>query len=839
MNGFSPSLDLTIRVTPALPDVLRPLQTLSRNFWWTWHPTARSLFVNLDHDAWRTVGRNPVRLLKEIAQDKLAAAAADPKYVQSLNEQVALMQADLARPAVFPGGADAGGTVAYFSAEFGVHESLPIYSGGLGVLAGDHLKAASDWCLPLVGVGLLYRNGYFEQRLAPNGWQQEEFPEHDFADLAVEPATGPDGQPVMVEVDWAGSRVMVRVWRAAIGRVPLYLLDTDVDGNAPDDRRLTARLYGTGSDVRIRQEIVLGIGGVRALRALGVQAEVFHMNEGHSAFLAMERVRNQIDATGMTFDEARQHIMATNVFTTHTPVPAGIDRFTPDLMFRHFNGYWTKLRLDEDGFLALGREDVSDRKQGFSMAVLALRLADTCNGVSALHGEVSRGMWNPIWPGVPVNEVPITSVTNGVHLRTWISPEIDALVGPADPPEFKKIAALSDADLWDLRNVARQRMIDYVRMLARRQAATRTNVPASVVDRLLDPNVLTIGFARRFATYKRGTLLLRDAERLRRIIAHADRPVQFVFAGTAHPADEGGKTLMQAIVQFSHDPSVRERMLFLDNYDMEIARHLVQGVDVWLNNPRRPHEASGTSGMKAAANGVLNLSILDGWWVEAYATSPLSGWAIGNGDSLPDPEVEDRLEADALYDLLEKSVAPTFYDRDASGLPKAWLRRMRVCFTEVAPVFSTRRMVGEYAERLYRPALQRGRTLAADGFKPAVTLAHEKDRLRANWNGVSVSDVRVADHGQLRAGETIAVEATVTLGALSPADVRVEIVISPPEANCGPIAMTADANATDGRRRYQAQIDCRVTGRRQLNVRVVPAIANMATPFEPGLIRWA
>lgn len=828
---------LSLRVLPNIPESLRPLEALSRNFWWTWHPTARLLFVRLDEAGFRAVGRNPVKLLREIDQSKLDAAAADAGFVADARQQLEKMTADLARPARFPDGG-AGGTVAYFSAEFGVHESLPIYSGGLGVLAGDHLKAASDLALPLVGVGLLYRNGYFEQSLSTDGRQQESYPEHDFADLAVEPATGPDGRAVQVNVEWAGQRIACRVWRAQIGRVPLYLLDTDLPANSPDDRKLTARLYGVGSDTRIRQEIILGIGGMRALRALGLKPDLYHMNEGHSAFLALERIRTHIEATGQTFDEARQHVSATNVFTTHTPVPAGIDRFAPDQMFRHFHDYWPSLKLDEEGFLALGREDVGDRKQKFSMAVLAIRLADTCNGVSALHGDVSRRMWNPVWPGVPADDVPITSVTNGIHTRTWLNPDFDSVLGDSNPPDFSKLAALPDAELWRLKTAARERLVTYVRTLARRQPVLRANVPGTVIDRLLDPNVLTIGFARRFATYKRGTLLLRDPERLKRIVNNAQRPVQFVFSGKAHPADEEGKNLIQAISQFTRDASVRERMVFLDNYDMEIARHLVQGVDVWLNTPRRPHEASGTSGMKAAANGVPNLSILDGWWVEAYAAAPDAGWAIGDGTSLPDDNAQDRLEADSLYDLLEHAVAPAFYNRDAGGLPTEWLRRMRRCFTDVAPVFSTHRMVSEYANNLYAPAIIRGRALASDGFKPAALLAHEKDRLRAGWGGVVIQSVRVGD-GALRVGSTIKAEAIVALGALKSADVRVELLLDPADGKCGRIALQPIDPSAAGPLTYAATITCQNAGLRRVGVRVLPAIANMATPYEPGLIRWA
>src|SRR5437016_1244551 len=702
----------TFQVFPDVPEPLTPLMELAHNFWWVWQPDAVELFRRLDRKLWDAVQHNPVKLLGSIEQSKLMAASQDDGYLAHLKRVHELFKQHLAETGWF------GKThpekskllVAYFSAEFGIHESLPIYSGGLGILAGDHLKSASEIALPLVAVGLLYRNGYFQQYLSADGWQQEAYPELDFYNLAVEEMKYTDGQPIHVRVDLPDNAVFCKVWKAQVGRIPLYLLDTNLQDNAPADRDITSRLYGGGTEMRIKQEIVLGIGGVRALEALNIQPKIFHMNEGHSAFLALERIRVLLNENPITFDEARQQVMATNCFTTHTPVPAGIDMFPPDLMLKYFKSYIPSLKLDDEGFLALGREDVSNKKQGFSMAVLAIRLADSVNGVSWLHGDVSRKMWHNLWPQVPPDEVPIRHVTNGIHTRSWLSADIQFVLDrylsgkwmsdPTDQTVWEGVNQIPDEELWRAHERCRERLVGWVRGTLRDQLTRRGASYDEVLmaDEVLDPEALTIGFARRFATYKRGALIMRDADRLRRLLEDAKRPVQFVFAGKAHPADHEGKELIKTIVNFARNPAIRRRMVFLENYDINVARYLVQGVDVWLNTPRRPYEASGTSGMKAAANGVLNCSILDGWWVEGY--SPDVGWAIGHGEDYTDPNYQDQIESVALYDILEKQVVPLFFQRTVDNVPRAWIARMKNCMRKLAPVFNTNRMVRDYTEKL-------------------------------------------------------------------------------------------------------------------------------------------
>ena len=853
----------TFQVYPDVPAELQPLLELSRNFWWVWQPEAVELFRRLDRQLWEDVYHNPVKLLGQVAQGRLAEAARDEGYLANVRRVSAAFKADLQNPGWYGSAhaeqlAPADGPplhVAYFSAEFGLHESLPIYSGGLGVLAGDHLKSASDLSVPLTAVGLLYRNGYFIQSLSQDGRQQEAYPELDFYNLAIDAVKGADGGPLRVRVDMPEGPVLCGLWRVNVGRVPLYLLDTNLPENTPAARDITSRLYGGGTEMRIRQEIVLGIGGTRALAALGVPATVFHMNEGHSAFSALERIRVLLERLpDRTFDEVRQAVMATSVFTTHTPVPAGIDTFSPLMMAEYFRHYYPQLKLDEEGFLALGREDVHNRNQGFSMAVLAIRLADGVNGVSRLHGDVSRHMWHNLWPQVPPDDVPIQSVTNGVHLRTWLSPDLSALFDrylgkawkerPADPAAWEPVAHVPDEELWKAHERCRERLVTYARSALRQQLIHRGAgyEEVAVADEVLDPDALTIGFARRFATYKRGALLLRDKQRLLKLLEDAKRPVQFLFAGKAHPADNGGKDLIQAIVNFAREnPHVRRRLVFLENYDMAVARRFVQGVDVWLNTPRRGMEASGTSGMKAAANGVPNCSILDGWWVEGYA--PDVGWAIGRGEEYADPEQQDKAESAALYDLLERQIVPQFYHRGSDGLPRDWIARMKACVRKLAPAFNTDRMVREYTERFYVPAAVRGRHLAGDNLAAAVALAHAKDGLRHKWANIRVLDVRAAGTGHYKIGQAVEVEATVDLPNVRPDEVTVQLYCGLTTAAGGiddpqVLAMEPVREAGPDRHVYVGKITCRTSGRQGYAVRVLPGNPDLATPFEPGLIVW-
>jgi glycogen phosphorylase len=858
MSFLTPNIK-TFQVFPDVPATLQPLLEMANNLWWVWHPDAAELFRRLDRNLWEEVNHNPVKLLGIIDQKRLLEMASNDGYMAQLSRVYDAFKYHLKETGWFAKSHAAVAAqkkpflAAYFSAEFGLHESLPVYSGGLGILAGDHLKSASEIGLPLVAMGLLYRNGYFQQYLSADGWQQEAYPEMDFYNLPIEPVKHTDGSPVQIRVDLPENAVFCKVWRSNVGRVPLYLLDTNLPENSPADREITGKLYGGGPEMRIKQEIVLGIGGVRALEALHIEPTVFHMNEGHSAFLALERIRVLLENSPLTFDQARQYVMATNVFTTHTPVPAGIDTFSPDMMSKYFRNYYPSLKLDEEGFLALGREEVTNKKQGFSMAVLAIRLADSVNGVSELHGDVSRKMWHNLWPQVPPDEVPLKHITNGIHVRSWLAPDLVYVLDrylsgkwqtdPTDQSVWEGVMQIPDEELWRCHERCRERLVGWTRSTLKDQLTRRgaSFDDIAIADEVLDPEALTIGFARRFASYKRGALLLRDVGRLQRLLEDTKRPIQFIFAGKAHPADHEGKELIKAIVNFARNPAVRRKVVFVENYDINIARSLVQGVDVWLNTPRRGMEASGTSGMKAAANGVLNCSILDGWWVEGYA--PDLGWAIGRGESYTDGNTQDQLESQALYDILEKQIIPLFYKRTVDNIPRDWIARMKMCMRKLAPVFNTNRMVHDYTEKFYIPADIRGRNLAADNLDRSIKLAKAKEMLRQRWGGIKIVGVHVAGNGHYRVGENMQVEALIDLPNVDPREVMVELY-------AGPITATGEIGApkilrmdytkqiAGARHVFSGQIECRTSGRQGFAVRVLPGDEDMATPFEPGLIAW-
>ncbi len=842
-------------VVPSLPEPLKPLLRIARNLWWTWHPEAVDLFVRLDRDLWRESHHNPVKMLGMVSQSRLDEASKDEGFLTSLSIAIENLERHEGRTPWLEaiGKPSKDYTIAYFCAEYGLTESFQIYSGGLGCLAGDHLKSASELGLPLVAVGLLYRNGYFQQYLNSDGWQQEYTPELDFSNLPVEQVKNEQGEPVKVSVRLPGRDVHIAVWRVIVGRIPLYLLDTNLPENTEPDRQITSQLYGGDMEMRIRQEIVLGIGGVRALDAMGIQPDVCHMNEGHSAFLALERIRRIILEHDVNFDEARHMAAAGHVFTTHTPVPAGIDRFPPDMVQRYFKEYHGALRLDMEGLLALGRENVFDKNEFFSMAVLALRTSRWANGVSRLHGHVSREMWNNIWPNVPEEEVPITHVTNGVHARSWLSGDLifllDRYLGsrwqnnPADHAVWQAVSNVPDEEIWAVHQRRRLHLITWLRQRLAEQLRARGVGPDRIKAccEALDPHALTIGFARRFATYKRGTLLLRDLNRIQRILGNADRPVQILIAGKAHPADGGGKDLIRQIVQFAAQSEVGHRIVFIENYDIHVARNLVQGCDVWLNTPRRGLEASGTSGMKAAINGVLNCSILDGWWDEAY--DPDLGWAIGRGEEYANPSTADDLESQALYDLLEHTIIPMFYDRNSHGLPVRWVKMMKASIERLAPVFNTNRMVQEYTEKLYLPALEEKQALSADGIAGAIQRARDEARLRANWESIRVEQVEADTAHPLGVRESLRVSAEVNLGKLTPQDVQVQIYFGRLDNESRIIDgqhmdMHYEQDLGGGRHRYSGSVPTTTSGKHGFAVRVVPGCDSLKGVVLPGLIRW-
>ena len=703
---------------PVLPERLSRLDELAIDLWWSWHPEARQVFRTLDYNLWRSTAHNPVRMLWMLPPEKLRVAADDPAFVAMYERAVAAL--DDARAArntwyarSFP--QLAGQSVAYFSAEFALHQSLPIYAGGLGVLAGDHCKEAGDLGVPLIGVGFMYPQGYFHQHVSAEGWQEESYEKLSWDDAPIEPALAPDGRPCITAVPLGDRSVLVAVWRVRIGRVKLYLLDTDLEENAPWDRELSARLYGGDRETRIQQEIILGIGGVRALKALGSDPGVFHLNEGHAGFVVLQRIRDLIEQ-GVSFDAALEEIRQTTVFTTHTPVPAGHDAFPFQLIEKHLAGAWGTLGANRDGFLALGSYDNGSGPQ-FNMTALAIRSAGVTNAVSEMHGQVTRAMFAPMWPDLPENDRPVTSVTNGVHVPTWIAGDLDALFQKHlgadwlerhdDPALWNGVLAIPDEALWAVRQSLRRYLFTFVRERARqRWTEEHVGIPRVVAaGTLLEPDALTIGFARRFTGYKRPELIFTDAERLARILNAAGRPVQIIFAGKSHPADDVGKHHLQRVYTRALDPLFAGRIAFVDDYDLHVAHFLVQGCDVWLNNPRKPLEASGTSGMKAALNGVPHMSIGDGWWAEGFTGT--NGWLIDGGVGGDDLDAIDRADANALYRILEEEVVPAFYDRDASDVPRRWVAVVKEAIRTTAARFSARRMVKDYAQRMYVPALKK------------------------------------------------------------------------------------------------------------------------------------
>ncbi|MEU2732801.1 alpha-glucan family phosphorylase [Streptomyces griseoviridis] len=848
-------------VRPVLPEPLQPLSDLARNLRWSWHAETRDLFHSVDPERWAASDRDPVRLLGSVPSARLAELAQDRRFLRRLTAAADDLD-DYVRGARWyqAQSGELPAAVAYFSPEFGITAALPQYSGGLGILAGDHLKAASDLGVPLIGVGLLYRHGYFRQTLSRDGWQQEHYPVLDPHELPLTLLEEADGTPARVALALPGGRQLhARIWLAQVGRVPLLMLDSDVEENDVGGRGVTDRLYGGGSEHRLLQEMLLGIGGVRAVRAYcrltgHPRPEVFHTNEGHAGFLGLERIAELAD-DGLDFDAALEAVRAGTVFTTHTPVPAGIDRFDRDLVARHFGPDAELPRIDVGQILRLGRETYPGGEPDlFNMAVMGLRLGQRANGVSLLHGQVSREMFAGLWPGFDAEEVPITSVTNGVHAPTWVAPEVlrlgarqvgaqrteDALtVGGSQ--RWDAVADIPDLDIWELRRTLREQLVTEVRRrltVSWRQRGAGT-AELGWIDGVLDPDVLTIGFARRVPSYKRLTLMLSDSDRLKGLLLHPERPIQIVVAGKAHPADDGGKRLVQELVRFADDPRVRHRIVFLPDYGMGMAQKLYPGCDIWLNNPLRPLEACGTSGMKAALNGCLNLSVLDGWWDEWF--QPDFGWAIPTADGAgTDPDRRDAIEAAALYDLLEQRVAPRFYERGRTGLPDRWIEMVRQTLTLLGPKVLAGRMVREYVERLYTPAAHAHRAMTPD---TARALAGWKERVRAAWPGVRVDHVETTTATPTaELGSTLGLRVRVALAGLGSEDVEVQAV----SGRVDPEDRLTDATATplkpvgtpdlEGRWLYEGPLALDRTGPYGYTVRILPSHPLLASPTELGLV---
>jgi starch phosphorylase len=845
-------------VRPVLPDSLRPLEDLVTNLRWSWHPETQDLFEAVDPRAWETSHHDPVRFLGAIPAERLRALGRDKRFIKRLELARADLEEYLTGNRWYQSlGEEAPRAIGYFSPEFGITAVLPQYSGGLGILAGDHLKSASDLGVPIIGVGLLYRHGYFRQSLSREGWQQERYPVLDPDELPISLLREVDDAPVKVTIDApGGAKLVAHVWVANVGRVPLLLMDSDIEENPQPLRDVTDRLYGGGSDHRLLQELLLGIGGIRAIRAYCEitdfpAPEVFHTNEGHAGFLGIERICEFITKEGLDFDSALEKARAGTVFTTHTPVPAGIDRFPRELIERQFSGENTIAGVPVGKVLALGSEDYEggDRTV-FNMAVMGFRLAGRANGVSQLHGHVSREMFSGLWPGFDENDVPISSITNGVHAPTWVAREVfelaerEAILEQVErSSDWSVIDKIPSRSLWETKRQLRRKLVEDVRDRVRESWLTRGASPAELgwVDNVLDPDVLTIGFARRVPSYKRLTLMLRDPDRLKSLLLHPDRPIQLVIAGKSHPADDGGKKLIQEIVRFSDDPRVRHRMVFLPNYDIAMAQPLYPGCDVWLNNPLRPYEACGTSGMKAALNGGLNLSILDGWWDEWFDGD--NGWAIPSADGVDDPDRRDDIEASALYDLLEAEVTPRFYDVDGDKVPARWIEMVRHTLKSLGPKVLASRMVADYVRQLYTPAAIGSRRVATDN--PAVVeLAKWKARVRAAWPHVRIEHVEssgVSDAPAL--GSNLTVRVFAALGELTPDDVDVQVVhgrvggddqLRDPRVASLTHAETYEA----GRHRFEADIPLDHTGPFGYTVRILPRNNLLVSSAEVGVIAW-
>ncbi len=848
-------------VLPNLPPRIKALQEMANNLWYSWNWDIVKLFIRLDSDMWEKSGQNPVEMLSRLPQHLLLKASKDEAFLNALDKVYTRFQDYLHRKKWFhyKYGEYENRPIVYFSLEYGLDTGLPVYSGGLGVLSGDTLKSASDLGLPMVAVGLLYRYGYFRQMLSPDGWQQERYEENDWYHMPVQPALNDKGEPIKVMVQLDNIPVQIAIWKVTVGLTPLYLLDTNIPENSSKGREITSVLYGGDKDMRIRQEIVLGIGGVRALRALGIKPAIFHSNEGHSWFLNLERLRILTQEHGLSFKEAVHFIWSTTIFTTHTPVPAGNEKFESVLVHRYLGDMVRQLGLTWEEFLGIGRINPTDETEQFGMTVAALKTAALCNGVSELHGKVSREMWHNIWPNLPKDEVPIRAITNGVHPATWISHDVNELYEsyfgpryverPGAPEVWEKVERIPDVELWRVHNKRRERLVFFARKRLKNQLLRRgaSQLEVQRADTVLDPGTLTIGFARRFSTYKRGALIFADIDRLDRILNDEQRPVQLIVSGKAHPLDNPGKEIIKLLLSFANEKRFRNRIIFLEDYDINVARYLVQGADVWLNNPRRPEEASGTSGMKAALNGALNLSILDGWWAEAYNDD--YGFKIGNGEEYDNVQYQNQLDAENLYNTLEREVIPAFYERNDIDLPERWIARMKGSIQMAGQRFSAQRMLMDYTNAFYIPAIKQSVRLRENDYDLNKKISGWLDRVSNSWNSIAITDLDVPDLGAtVQVGQKVPVSMKVKLGSLTPDDVRVEIIsgrlnsqeqlLDPERAGTVFGSNGHLGNAEDGIYGYTGEVTCQESGRFGITARVIPKNESLLHVKKPKLITW-
>jgi len=842
-------------VVPNLPENLTVLKRLAYNLLFSWNDDIKDLFHRMDPGLWSSCNQNPVLMLGLLGQGRLDELSGDQGFLAQIERVTRDFERYLSQPHLQAADYfdEENLQMAYFSAEFGLSGCLPIYSGGLGVLAGDHIKSASDLNVPLVGIGLLYQDGYFSQYLNSDGWQMETYPQNDFPNMPVELMKDREGQPLRVQVLIKDIPLQILIWRIQVGRIPLYMLDTNDESNPPELRKITGQLYGGDREMRLRQEIVLGIGGIRALKAMGIEPTAIHMNEGHSAFSALERINMLRRDKGLSFDAAREIVMASTIFTTHTPVPAGNDTFDPDLVRVYFEEYIKELGINFKVLLGYGRLDPRNEKEPFGMTTLALRLAAHINGVSRLHGKVSRSMWQKVWIHHPEEDVPIEHITNGIHVPTWISREMGTLfnryLGPdwAEDPDnervWQQIEKIPDTELWRAHERCREHLVAYVRLRLVEQLKARGASTSEVqrASEVLTPDAVTIGFARRFATYKRATLLFRDPDRLERIINHPEQPVQIVIAGKSHPQDDEGKEFIKQIIHLGQEKRFRRTVVFLEDYNMDVARHMVSGTDIWLNTPRRPLEACGTSGMKALANGSLNLSTLDGWWDEAYHRD--YGWSLGHGEVYKNQDFQDDLESQSLYNLLENEIVPLFYERQMDGIPRRWVEKMKAGLRMLVPVYNSHRMVQEYLDRFYLPCSRRFNNLCRDDFSSAKDIASWRQKIMTNWHEISVEEVVGLESHEIQVGKSIKVEVRIRLGVLSPDDVTVEAYYGRlnhqgdfAERNTIPLQVQENA---DGVYLFGGEIPCEGSGRFGYTVRVMPSFERLENRFSMGLVSWA
>ncbi len=844
----------TFTVSPILPQRLQRLRDIADNLWWSWESDARELFRRLDADLWEETRHNPLLVLSRIDQKILYEREQDDSYVYQLERVAEKFDQYMQRTPWYKkrNGFVQDLNVAYFSMEYGITECLPIYSGGLGVLSGDHLKSASELGIPLTGVGLLYQKGYFQQTLNINGWQEEKYPVNDFYNMPLTLVVDEENNPELVKIPFPGRTVYTRIWKAMVGRVPLYLLDTNIAENLPEDRKITAELYGGDGEVRIQQEIVLGIGGFIVLDTVGVSKFICHMNEGHSAFSSLEKIRKLVVQNGLFFYEALEVAKSSAVFTTHTPVKAGIDIFPSELIKKYFETYCKEVSISIDELLALGRRDPADTEEDFSMAILAMKLSYKTNAVSKLHRKVASEMWQSLWPDILPQEIPIGNVTNGIHHGSWVSRETSGLFDrylgpkwlaePADKSVWEKVEDIPDGELWRTHERRRERLIAFARKKLQEQYSNLGKSQSEIerAKSILNSEALTIGFARRFALYKRATLILNDPDRLAKLLTNKDFPVQIIFAGKAHPKDEGGKKLIRQIVKLASEEPFRQHIVFLENYDMNIARYLVQGCDLWLNTPIRGLEACGTSGMKAIANGALHFSTLDGWWDEIY--KPGIGWAIGKREDYDDLDYRNEHEANALYEVLEKEIIPTFYRRD-DALPREWISMIKRSMVGICPIFNTNRMLSEYTSDFYYPSAVRAIKMEENDFSIARDLSEWKKSIKKQWNSIRFLNVESGTTGSISIKSSIIVKAEIYLGNILPDDVDVQIYYGKLDSDRlikdgELVSMSVEDNPDSKKYIYKSEISSWESGLNGFTIRVIPKHEALDCPLEEGLIHW-